>query len=141
MDYYKCRTFEDFVDWILVHLGKRLTGKLQIAYNPTIEGEQEVILTPSGMIKAKDMTRERAKDNTIDFWKYLDIRDKLLSLPDDKFIIWNSNRGIYINADQCSGLFGVSDIGEIFPEIHGEAFIRITPIESDGESVITEKDG
>lgn len=130
----KCLDYESFVEWILFHLGLKVTGKLQVVYNPMIEGKQEAILTPCGMKKAKQTTREKVSGNTIDFWEYLNARDYLLSLPDDAFTVWKKDVRIRcpINEDGFGSIGDIEEmlpfIQEILPGIHGEAFIKITPM-------------
>ena len=86
--YYKCRTFRDFVDWILLYLGKdTLTEKLQVRYNPMIEDEQTVILTPAGMIVDGIVDRAVAGSNAVTLEEHIEWHDVLLSRPDEAFTI------------------------------------------------------
>ena len=58
--HYKCKTFPDFVDWILLSLGKDpLLEKLQAAFY----NDHSMLLTPAGMIVNGDVTRPIAKNN------------------------------------------------------------------------------
>lgn len=86
--YYKCKTFSDFVDWILLYLGKdAMTEKLQVRYDPMIEDEQTVILTPAGMIVDGIVNQTVAGNNVASLKEYIYWRDTLLSLPDEAFTV------------------------------------------------------
>ena len=86
--YYKCRSFQDFVDWIRLYLGKeRFAEKLQLRYNPLYEGEQPVILTPGGMIAAGISNQRTANENVVSLEEHICWRDELLALPDEAFKI------------------------------------------------------
>lgn len=80
---YKCKTFKDFVDWIMLYLGKDpLTGKLQVVHN-----SQGKLLTPAGMIASGDMNKDIASDNNVSLTEHLQWRNALLSLPDETFTV------------------------------------------------------
>lgn len=89
--YYKCSTPEDYADWQKVLLGKTLTGKLQVATFATKDGIQQE-LTPCGMIKAGEVDKGTVKNNEPDLWRWLEHRDKLLSMNDNDFFHYRKQK-------------------------------------------------
>lgn len=82
--FFKCKTFPDFVDWLMLYLGKDpLTEKMQAAF---YYGQEE-ILTPSGMIVNGDVNRRSSKNNIESLTDHIGWRDILLSRPDERYII------------------------------------------------------
>ena len=81
--YFKCKTPEDYLDWQRVFLGKALTGKLQQLSVNTTDGMKQS-LTMAGKMK----THTAAKHEP-DFNVWLEHRNKMLSLPDNAFLIYD----------------------------------------------------
>lgn len=90
--YYKCATPERFLAWQNLFLGKSWGGKLQKVNYYTDDGPAYE-LTPGGMKKAGQISKEAKNENEPDIWEWLEHRDKLLSMDDSAFFEYCGGEG------------------------------------------------
>ncbi len=89
--YYKFETPEDYADFQRVYIfGTKLSNKLQRVVYPTPEG-LAYQLTPIGMRAAGIVNKETVKAKELDFWTDREHKDKLLTMPDDSFIVYRKD--------------------------------------------------
>lgn len=88
-EYFKCITPKDFVDWILVHLGRsEITKNLRVAY----QGEETGVTLAEKYKCPKD-----AELSNISFTEWVICKNRLLSMGDDVFTVYSSNSARVLN--------------------------------------------
>ena len=87
--YIKFETPEDYADFQRVFIfGTKFSKKIQTVIYPTPEG-LGYQLTPVGMRVVGIVNKEMIKARELDFWKDREHKNKLLSLPDEAFIVYH----------------------------------------------------